>query len=95
MGYFELKARKGVIKVKTSVEEGVLRDVEISGDFFFYPEEAFWRFKNCLKDTRADYDEILRKIESFFKSEGVRLVGCSVEDFAKAVYYSAIGGEGT
>ena len=93
MGYFELKARKGLIKVQSVVEGGVLREVEISGDFFFYPEEAFWRFKEDLRGIRVDYEEILQRVSSILEREGIELVGCTAEDFAKAIYYSAVGGD--
>ena len=91
MGYFEYKARKGLIKVRTSIEKGVIKELEISGDFFLYPEDALWMLREYLTNTPIDYEIILSKIKSFIEKENVQLLGSTPEDFAKAIYYSAMG----
>ena len=40
MPYAEFKAPKGIIKVFVKLAEGVISQIQISGDFFMYPEEA-------------------------------------------------------
>ena len=48
----------------------------------------------CIRDsTLIDYEAILSKIKSFIEKENVQLLGSTPEDFAKAIYYSAVGGE--
>ncbi|NLG95307.1 MAG: lipoate--protein ligase family protein, partial [Acetomicrobium flavidum] len=40
MYYGEFKAPKGIIKVSLELDGTVISDINISGDFFMYPEEA-------------------------------------------------------
>lgn len=94
MGVYEVKARKGLIRARVVVEDDVIRDVWITGDFFIYPEEALWMLEERLRGVRIVWDEILGVIEGFFREHGVEAVGSSPRDFAEAVYCAATGGCG-
>jgi lipoate-protein ligase A len=84
-GEFKTPGGKLVI-VDFDVIEGRLRNVEISGDFFLYPEEEFSALTNALDGVDADLDD-----ESF--AERIRmdlhpdttLLGTSPEGIATAV----------
>ncbi len=84
-GEFKTPGGKLVI-VDFEVIDGRLRNVEISGDFFLYPEEEFAALTNALDGVDADLDD-----ESF--AERIRmdlhpdttLLGTSPEGIATAV----------
>ena len=91
MGICEVKAKKGLIRVTTEVEGGLIKDISITGDFFMYPEESLWEIENSLKGIKADYDQIHKILENVFNKLNVKLVGASVEDFVSAVWCSING----
>lgn len=84
-GEYKTPGGKLVI-VDFDVIDGRLRNVEISGDFFLYPEEEFAPLTNALEGVDADLDD-----ESF--AERIRidlhpdteLLGTSPEAIAIAV----------
>jgi len=61
------KAEKGLIKVEVNVENGVITNVIISGDFFLYPEDSLWILEKKLIGVKARKDSINRVLENFFK----------------------------
>ncbi|MEM2078433.1 MAG: lipoate protein ligase C-terminal domain-containing protein [Thermosphaera sp.] len=82
--YNEYKARKGLYKVKMSVDENnLIRDVVIMGDFFIYPEDVIWEIESRLKGTRFSYSDIAEKVTNVLKEKDAVLVGCSLEEFIK------------
>lgn len=84
-GEYKTPGGKLVI-VDFEVIDGRLRNVEISGDFFLYPEEEFAALTNALDGVDADLDD-----ESF--AERIRIdlhpdtvvLGTSPEAIATAV----------
>lgn len=84
-GEYKTPGGKLVI-VDFDVIDGRLRNVEISGDFFLYPEEEFAALTDALEGVDADLDD-----ESF--AERIRmdlhpdttLLGTSPEGIATAV----------
>ncbi len=54
----EYKTPNGkLVAVDFEVEEGVLRNVQVSGDFFLYPEEALADITGVLQGLPADLTE--------------------------------------
>jgi lipoate-protein ligase A len=75
-----------LIAVEFSVEDGRLRDVVITGDFFLYPEEALPSLASALEGspaglTAGDYADRLRPA----LQKGVELLGSSPEALGVAV----------
>ncbi|MEM2901708.1 MAG: lipoate protein ligase C-terminal domain-containing protein [Candidatus Bathyarchaeia archaeon] len=83
----ELKAKGGkLLKVECSVENDVVKDVKFTGDFFLTPEESIFRLEELLKETPAIEEEITRKVETFFRTERVTLIGLSPTHFVEAIF---------
>lgn len=89
MGEASYKAQKGLIRVRASVEEGIIRDLMITGDFFMYPEDLLWRLEGVLKGSEADRTFLVEKIRSFYMSTGVVTPGVTPQDFAEAITKAA------
>ncbi|MFH0749087.1 MAG: lipoate protein ligase C-terminal domain-containing protein [Candidatus Bathyarchaeota archaeon] len=79
------KAAKGLIKIKANVQSGCLSEVQISGDFFMYPEDRLWVLEHALKGTVASREKIMAKIKAFYEYEKVLTPGVVPEDFAEAI----------
>ena len=90
---YELKAKKGLIRVYTKVDPSINKiiDLRITGDFFIYPENKLWIIEKSMKNIYVDYDVIYKKFKEVIEREDIELVGSTIEDFVKAIYYSARG----
>ena len=83
----ELKTPGGkLIAAEFAVEDGVLRDVVVTGDFFLYPEEALPLLTRALESSPASLDEAsyAARIRTALDSRA-ELVGSSPEALAAAV----------
>lgn len=80
------KAAKGLIRVKAKIQSGYLSEIQISGDFFMYPEDGLWNLERALIGTEVSHDEILSKIRAFYDGECVLTPGVVPEDFAEAIF---------
>ena len=82
-GVFEVKARKGLIRVEAEARGGRVESVSILGDFFLYPEDSLWRVEEELRGVGVE--EAPRRLEQLLAELGVRLVGAEPRDFAEAL----------
>jgi len=87
------RAAKGVIRARVVVDANARRilEVQLSGDFFVYPEDAVWRLEEALRG--APIDQVPARVTAAL--EGVRLVGCVPSDFIKAILEAAKGAGAT
>ncbi len=80
------KVRGGkTVKVEVRVEEGVIREVVISGDFFAYPPEAIEELERAL--VGASVEEAASVVRSF--KGRVQVVGASLKDFEELLVEAA------
>ena len=88
------KARKGLIRVEADVdEEGVLRGIVLSGDFFVYPEDAVIDVEARLVGLKGE-ESIKRTLLEHFNKYVEYMPGVSVDDFIDTVvcaYRRAMG----
>ena len=80
------KAAKGLIRVRAEVRLGQLSEVQISGDFFMYPEDGLWDLEQTLVGTEVSRDKILSKIKAFYKIGNILTPGVVPEDFVEAIF---------
>jgi lipoate---protein ligase len=85
-----LKTPGGLIRVTAVNEDGKLRDVHISGDFFFYPAEDLPRLEQSLHEVSADTEAVTEAVTKFYTHQKVESPGVRPEDFAR-VLIPAIG----
>jgi lipoate-protein ligase A len=71
------------------VREGRLADVQISGDFFLYPETALKEINNALNGASVDSD--LATIVAISLSPGIEMLGFTPEAVAEAVRRGLLG----
>jgi lipoate-protein ligase A len=79
------KAPGGLIRVTAINEDGVLRDVHLSGDFFFYPAENLPKLESALNGISAQNEAVTQAIESFYAQNMVETPGVLPADFARAL----------
>jgi lipoate-protein ligase A len=78
-----IKTPGGLIRVTAINEEGNLRDVHISGDFFIYPAESLPELEQFLYGVEAKPEAITRAVNHFYTSQLIESPGLQPEDFGK------------
>jgi lipoate---protein ligase len=75
-----------LVGVRFALDDGRLREVEVHGDFFLYPEEALRSITAALEGAPADLDEgaLADRIAAAIP-EGTEWLGSSPEALATAV----------
>lgn len=75
-----------LVTVDFDLEHGRLRNVQVSGDFFLYPEEALGDIRQALEGLpeSAGQPEIVERIEASLSPDAA-LVGFTPEAVAVAV----------
>ena len=73
------KATGGLIRADFALDEGLIKDVFISGDFFCFPVDAIDRL--AAKLEACALDNIANVVTNFYKAEDIEIPGVTVEDW--------------
>jgi lipoate-protein ligase A len=79
------KSKGGLIRSFVTLENGKIKDIIISGDFFLFPEEAIFKLLENLKGTPAKREELLKNIEDTFAEENIQSPGTAPSDFTESI----------
>ena len=74
-----------LVRVRLREEQGQIRSVKITGDFFLIPEEALGKLEKMLEDVPLREAELHLLVDRFFRATGAQSVGVSKDDFVKAI----------
>ena len=80
-----LKTPGGLIRVTAVNQEGLLSDVHISGDFFFFPADHLMDLEKSLQGVAVDSTAITQTVEKFYQQFNVESPGVVPVDFANAL----------
>ncbi|HEW63847.1 hypothetical protein IOK49_01065 [Fervidicoccus fontis] len=88
--YSEYKAKKGLLKSRVLLsDDDKIEKIEITGDFFIYPEEFLWILEERLKGTKFDENAVKEVVTKLIDELGAEFVGMTPDDLVRAI----IGGE--
>ncbi len=79
------KSKGGLIRSFVSIENGKIKEISISGDFFLFPEEALFRITEGLKGIKAKREELEQKIEEIYIREKIQSPGTTPSDFTESI----------
>jgi hypothetical protein len=79
------KATKGLIRVRLGIEDRTIKTLEISGDFFMYPEDVLWDLESFLLGKKLDRDSLVTEISDFYTRFSVSSPGVTPEDFVNVI----------
>ncbi len=85
LGRSSYKAAKGLIKVNVHVQNGKIGQIQISGDFFMYPEDCLWDLEHTLLGTSITREDILSTVKAFYQGAHLLTPGVIPEDFTEAI----------
>ncbi len=77
-----VKLPGGLVRASAVVEDGVLHEVHLSGDFFFYPSSALQELEQALEGTSADPADLTRFIENFYEQSALVTPGIVPQQLA-------------
>jgi lipoate-protein ligase A len=80
-----LKTPGGLVRITAVNDDGLLRDVHISGDFFFYPAADLPTLEDSLNGVAADITSVTHAVESFYASRSIESPGLQPADISKAL----------
>ncbi len=80
-----VKTPGGLIRVTAVNNEGILNDVHISGDFFFFPSDGLEKLEETLDGVAAEASAINQVVEKFYKQFEVESPGVTPRDFAQVL----------
>ncbi len=79
------KSKGGLIRSFVTIENSIIKDIRISGDFFLFPEEAIFKILEQLKGTPAKREEIQKNIEETYEKENIQSPGTAPSDFTESI----------
>lgn len=79
------KSKGGLIRSFVTTENGKIKEINISGDFFLFPEEAFFKIARELEGIKAERKEVEKKITEIYDRENIRSPGTSPADFTESI----------
>ena len=62
-----------------------IENINITGDFFAYPEEAIETMENELKNTLLKREILLEKINSIIKENKIEFIGLNAEGLTEGI----------
>jgi len=84
--FADYKAPGGkLVRVRLREEQGVIRSIKITGDFFLIPEDSLGKLEKMLEDVPLREAELRLLIDRFFRGTGAQGLGVSSDDFVKAI----------
>jgi len=79
------KARGGLIRTAEEISEGRIEDINISGDFTFFPKEQLDGLEGSLEKVPLEEDQIIKKVETYYEEKKVESPGVESKDFATTI----------
>ena len=74
-----------LVRVRLREEQGHIRSVKITGDFFLIPEESLGKLEKMLEDAPLREPELRLLVDRFFRGTGAKGLGVSSDDFVRAI----------
>lgn len=85
LGEAVYKSPGGLIRVTLEIEDEVIKDVLISGDFWLFPTSKLSDLEKELVGVKIRKEELNKVLNSFFERNQIQSPGTTVEDFVKTI----------
>lgn len=74
-----------LLKIFLEVEDDKISQLNISGDFFIYPEESITQIEQALLGQPLDGEFLKGKLDQLVQSQGIELFGVDTESIVKTI----------
>lgn len=82
-----------MLKVAAEIENNIIINAQITGDFFVYPEEDIEHLEQLLRYHPLEKELLLYMIQAFFTQNNVQLYGVTAEAICDALMLCGKAGE--
>ncbi|HBY01308.1 MAG TPA: hypothetical protein DEG92_01990 [Rikenellaceae bacterium] len=79
------KTPGGIIRITAVNQRGRLKNVHISGDFFFFPARKIYDLEQKLENVLAEEKRIDEIVKDFYQNQGIESPGVVPSDFSKII----------
>ncbi|MHA1300396.1 MAG: lipoate--protein ligase [Candidatus Helarchaeota archaeon] len=79
------KSSGGLIRVTLEIENDIIRDVLLSGDFWLFPTTKISELEKVLKGVKIEKDRLNEVLNQFFEKNKIQSLGTTVDDFVKTI----------
>jgi len=83
--YSTYKASGGLIRTAQEVKNEMITDIDISGDFQFYPKSELTDLEQNLQQIKRKENIIISKIEDFYHKKKIESPGVEPENVSEAI----------
>ena len=66
-------------------KNNLIKEINIMGDFFAYPEEAIELLEKKLTNTALEQEQLLQKIRSIITEYHIQFIGVDAEGLTKGI----------
>jgi len=86
----KMKQGKNIYKagklIKIAMDyDSEIRKIQITGDFFLYPEEAIEKLQLQLQGTELNREKLIERINRIFQNEKIEAFGFNAEQLTEAI----------
>jgi len=76
-----------LLKINADIDEtnDTIKDININGDFFAYPEESITELEKILQQKNFKRKDIIKIITTFIESKKVQFIGIDAESLTEAI----------
>jgi lipoate---protein ligase len=67
-----------LLKIDVNIENSVILDIKITGDFFIYPEEAIFAIEKFLINKKIN--DINEQLSKFLLDKNIKIIGFEPSD---------------
>jgi len=78
-----------LLKIFLEEENGKIKNVKITGDFFMHPEEKITVLEEALRGADLNEQELQQKLKNCLETESIELFGADAGSMAKTVILAA------
>ena len=80
-----LKTKKGLIEIELILQNNKITHLTITGDFFFYPEEALEEVEKKLVGLPAEPDQLKKQLELIYQEKNIITPGITIDDWIAVI----------
>lgn len=84
--YGSYKATGGLIQTTTTVRDRIIEDLDIGGDFSFYPREKLPVLSNSAVGLPFEWDTVRATLEKEYELHQLEMPGVDVNDICRAIF---------
>jgi lipoate---protein ligase len=74
-----------LVRIRLKEENGIIRSVKITGDFFLVPEDSLPKLEKMLEDVPIREQELRLLVDRFFRGTEAQALGMGPDDLVKAI----------